>query len=285
MRTRSRPSSISYFGLPGSYTHEAAVRRFHHLRSPDHLVSCRTVADVFDALRRGEAAYGVVPIENTLGGPIPDTVDQLVREDFHENDLRICEELALQVKLALLGHRGTLPRKIFSHFAPLKNVGRWLREQYQDAELVEVESTAEAAARAAREKGGAAVASVTAARIYHLDVLKAPLPSECENITQFFVMGTRSFPVRKKGHTVVVFGLPHQPGSLVRALDVLARHRLNLTRIVSRAKPREPSEYVFLVEFEGHLGERRTRVAYEELQRWTQFMRPLGSFPVRKEFA
>jgi chorismate mutase/prephenate dehydratase len=278
-------TTISYFGLPGSYSHEMALRRFVSKRKAHPLQSCRTVEEVFGTLRRGESSQGVVPIENTLGGPIPDTVDQLTREDFPTSGLRICEALTLRVNLALLGHRGQVPQKIYSHFAPLKNCGGWLRQKYADAELIEVESTAEAASRASKDKKSAAVASAGAASIYRLNVLHAPLPSEAENITQFFVIGTHPPPLRSNSHTAVVFGLQHKPGSLVNALGVLAKHRLNLTRIVSRAKPLEPSEYLFLIEFEGHLGQPKVRAAYDQLLRCTQFVRPLGSFLVRKEFA
>lgn len=281
---RNAALTISYFGLPGSYSHETARRRFR-IRDPQRLVSQRTVSDVFEALRRGESAYGIVPIENTLGGVIPETVDQLMREDFPGSGLQICEELALHVKLALLGHKGPPPRRIFSHFAPLKIVGNWLRQQYRGAELIEVESTSAAASRAAQDRGAAAVASCSAAPIYRLDVLKARLPSDCANITQFFMIGGKPPPLRGRLHTVAVFGLQHRPGSLVRALQMLARHQLNLTRVVSRAKPHQPHEYVFLVEFEGHLGQQRTRAACAALRKVTQFVNLLGSFPVRKEFA
>lgn len=226
-----------------------------------------------------------MPIENSLGGPIPDTLDQLIREDFIGNGLQICEELTLRVKLALIGHKGAAPRRIFSHFAPLKNVGGWLRQQYQGAEIIEVESTADAAARAAKERLSAAVASANAARIYHLDVLDASLPSSGDNVTEFFMIGTKPVSVRRDGRTAVVFGLLHEPGSLVKALGVLSEHGLNLNRIVSRAMPHKRGEYVFLVEFEGHMGERRTKLAYADLQKRTQFLRVLGSFPVHKEFA
>ncbi|XXT17433.1 prephenate dehydratase domain-containing protein [Sorangium sp. So ce429] len=273
---------VAYFGRPGTFSHEVASRRFGQ---GAELEPRRTISAVFDAVAGGAATYGVVPIENAVGGPIYDTVDELIRREGTGAALVVCEELSLHVTLSLLGRKGVTPRRIYSHFVPLKHCGDWLRENYPGAQILEAESTAEAVERAAQDGEAWAIGNKGAAAIYQLDILVPKLGVKGENITRFFVVGRAEEPPPPAGgRTLLLFGLDHRPGALVAALSALGRHHINLTRIVSRALPDSPEEYLFLVECEGSTAEPSFKEALALLQQHATGVRSLGSFRVSQKY-
>ncbi|WP_437286216.1 prephenate dehydratase [Sorangium sp. So ce406] len=272
---------VAYFGRPGTFSHEVASRRFG--QSAD-LAPRRTISEVFDAVAAGAATYGVVPIENAVGGPIYDTVDQLIRREGTGAALVVCEELSLHVTLSLLGRGGVTPKRIYSHFVPLKHCGDWLRQNYPDAQILEAESTAEAVERAAQDGEAWAIGNRGAAALYKLEVLVPKLGVKGENITRFFIVGRAEEPPPSGGRTLLLFGLDHRPGALVSALSALGKHHINLTRIVSRALPDSPEEYLFLVECEGSTREPAFQDALALLQQHATGVRSLGSFRVSQKY-
>jgi chorismate mutase/prephenate dehydratase len=274
-------AKVAYFGKPGTFSHEVALRRFGEGAD---LASGRTVSDVFNAVVEGAAAYGVVPIENTLGGPIYDTIDQLIRPDLAPLGLVVREELSLQVTLSLMGKKGTTPRRIYSHFVPLKHCTPWLRERYPEAQILEAESTAEAVERAAAEGDAWAIGNKAAAAIYRLDVIEPNLGAQGANVTRFFLIGCKPEPPPPDGRTLLVFGLEHRPGSLVAALAALGAEGVNLTRIVSRALPDNPEEYLFLIECEGTALKANFRKALALLETHATGVRSLGAFRVTPKY-
>src|SRR6266446_1906701 len=109
--TKASDIDIAYLGPEGSFAHMVAQKRY-----PNHsLIPFRTVPEVFDYLEEHEQGKGVVPIENSSGGLITQTVDGLIE---HACSLLIDEELSLDVTLELIARRGAKIAKIFSHLAP-----------------------------------------------------------------------------------------------------------------------------------------------------------------------
>ena len=273
--------NVAYLGKPGSYSHEVALRRFSKSAA---LTARRTIMEVFEAVANDEVAYGVVPVENTLGGPIFDTVDQLIREDFVAAGLVICEDLSLHVTLSLLGHKSIKPKRIYSHFVPLKHCSDWLRSRYPDAAIMETESTSEAVERAAEEGDAWAIGNTGAAALHDLDVIVPRLGSRAQNITRFHLIGKKPLAPKAGTRTVLVFGLIHQPGSLVQALLALAEFKVNMTRIVSRALPNNPDEYLFVVECEGDARQAAFTQAVALLRTRSTNLRILGSYRVVEKY-
>lgn len=282
MKSLPKPPTviIAYFGKPGTYSHEVAMRRFGKRAE---FTPRRTISEVFDAVAGNDAAYGVVPIENTLGGPIYETVDELIRLDLLAG-LLVCEELSLHIKLALLGRKGAKPKKVYSHFVPIKHCGEWVRAHYPGVQILEAESTAEAVERAAQESDAWAIGNKGAAALYKLDIIEPKLGSKAENVTRFYLVSRHGKPPRSGGRTLLVFGLEHRPGSLVNALAALNKFNVNMTRIVSRALPYTPDEYLFLVECEGSINEPNFKKALGLLGKRTTVLRSLGSFRVVEKY-
>lgn len=272
---------IGYFGREGSFSHLAALRRFPKAK----LAECPTVEEAFARLEAGEFGQIVVPIENASSGIITNTADQLMRLAKTEalGRLRVREALAMRVQLMLLARAGTKEiRKIYSHRAPFDHSRAWLARNYPKAEQIIVESTSEAAALAAKERGAAAIAGEQAVKQHRLKILSREVGSEVANQTTFIVVGAALPRPAKPTHTSLVFELPHKAGSLVAVLQVLSKRSLNLTKILSRPIPGRFEEYRFMIEFAGAEPKPVVREALARLRTITDFLAVVGAYPVRR---
>jgi chorismate mutase/prephenate dehydratase len=283
-RAAGQTFRVAYMGPEGSFSHEAARLRFGP-RGARYLPAS-DIHRVVEAVLGGTADLGVVPIENTTGGMIGDTLDSIMNGLLPGRGFAITEECHLDVKLALLGREAGGPiRRIYSHEVPLKHCRDWIRANLPGAACEKVVSTSRAAALAARHRDAAAIGAPDAGRRYGLHVLRYPLLPERPNRTSFFLLGrARRAPARaaRGGWKVgLAVSLSHRPGSLYRALGILAARRLNMTRIESRPLPDRPWEYKFFIEFEGGLDTPATRSALKALGRHALAVQVLGNYTVR----
>ncbi len=281
----SSSAHVAYLGPEGTFSHLVALRRFP--KSPG--CPCTTITEVVHAVRTGTANYGIVPIENSSGGTITETVDLLIEEAGH---IFIREELALDVRLALLGYNGAQFKNlkaIYSHVMPLRHHRVWIGENFPVARLIETSSTAEAAKKAALSASSAALASPEAAALYGLSILRFPVRPEAVNVTHFFVL-EREVPAKLKisaklrFKTAIVAALPQTAGSLHRFLGPFARAGANLCRIVSRPVPGHPESYIFYLEVEGAHKETKVQKALAGARRLAVRLEILGSYPLRARY-
>lgn len=266
--------TVSYLGPRGSFTMEAAEKYFSS--RPYALQPCPTIRSVFRNVEEGEAEYGVVPVENSLEGPVSETLDCLA-----SSSLNIVGEEVLKIALHLSSRERRLEdvETVFSNPHALAQARRFLDRVLPDARVREVSSTSKAASMASKTKGGAAVCSEAAAREYGLRILARNIQDEQENYTRFLVLsGTAPERFRGAARTMLIMVLEHKPGSLYNALGVFARQGLNLTRIESRPVKGKPWEYMFLVEFDGAAWDKQVSKTLEKLKRRTVELKILGSY-------
>ncbi|CAB4243428.1 Prephenate dehydratase [Methylacidimicrobium sp. AP8] len=265
-------SIIAYLGPEHTFSHLVARKRFPQGR----LFPCASIAEVIAFAQDQEEHLGLVPIENSSGGMILETVDLLLEED---SPLFIQEELSLRVRLALVGHPGTPPRIVFSHWAPLGHCRRWIETRFPRAELRVAGSTAEAARLAAKTPGAVALATREAAAATGLSVLHYPVEEEILNLTQFVLLGRQKLTSGGQ-ETSLVFSLPQKPGSLCSFLEPFRAEAINLKRIVSRPVPGQPNTYVFFASLEGSDAEPPMERALKTAEGRALRCRSLGSYPV-----
>jgi chorismate mutase/prephenate dehydratase len=161
----------------------------------------------------------------------------------------------------------------------LAQAGSWLRRELPDARLEEVESTAEAARRAAEEPGVAAVGSALAAEAHGLNVLARNIQEARTNTTRFIVLG-RTWAARTgRDKTSVVFSVKDRPGVLKEALSAFAEQGINLTRIESRPSRKRAWTYVFFADFRGHPDEERVGRALDGLEEHCPYVSVIGAYP------
>ena len=265
---------VAFLGPQGTFSHQAAVRHFGHL---SEFVPCGTLRDVFAAVARGEASVGIVPIENTTEGIVPQTYDYLAT-----SELTLCGEVQLRVSHQLLSRSGDRERvrQIASHPQPLAQCRRWLDAEMPDAPRVEVTSTAVAARLAAEDDSVAAIASAIAGEEYGLRTVAASIEDRRDNTTRFLVIGRDAPSPGGNDLTSAVFTLRRdESGALWRLLEPFARFRVNLTSIQIRPIEGKPWEYHFFLDVEGHRGEPRVREALDAAAAVANSARVLGSFP------
>ena len=151
---------VNYLGPEGTFSHILARKRFgkHAVLTP-----CPTIEAIFDRVLASTDALGIVPIENSSGGTVYDSVDLLIR---HAGRVFIREELAMDVRIALLGRPGRVISTVYSHFVQIKHHSDWLKARHPRARVRAVASTALAARKASASKTAAALASPGAADVY-----------------------------------------------------------------------------------------------------------------------
>ena len=271
MSTSASPI-IACLGPEGSFSHLITQMRF-----PGATVSLRdNVGDVFDFLKAHPEAQGIVPIENSSGGFIIDTVDRLLDERC---ELSIIEELTLDVKLALLGRKGEKVATIHSHAMPFYHGDEWLKTHYPEAKRIVEPSTAKAAENAAATPHAAAIGPRQNALRHHLDILHFPIAGEVPNITQFFLLGrTPNTPDATHNRTALVVELPDRAGSLCRFLTPLSDAGVNMKRLESRPIRGQPNQYRFFIEIEGSTSEERVQKALAQTHADGASTRSVGSY-------
>jgi len=174
---------INYFGKPYSFTHLAALKRF----GKNHKYFSRsTIEETVKSLEKDSIA--VVPIENTYGGIIGETVNLMTKR---KNNIQILEELEMQIKLYLLSKssvRLNTLKKIYSHEYPLKISKLWISQNLPQAMLEKVASTSDACILAKKEEYSCAIASLEAANHYNLEKLNEIRIDGKDNLTKFFIL-------------------------------------------------------------------------------------------------
>lgn len=274
---------VAYLGPEGTFSHLVALRRF----PKNSGLPCATITDVVHAVNSGAAVYGIVPIENSSGGTITETVDLLIEQ---VGEVFIREELPLDVRLALMGKEGAdfgKIKAIYSHVMPLRHHRDWIIENLPKAQMIECSSTAEAAKKASLSSTFAALAAPGAAELYGLSILRFPVRPEAVNVTHFFVLGREASSgaissQRKK--TSIVAALPQTSGSLHRFLGPFARAGVNLCRIVSRPVPGQPETYVFYLEVEGDAEASKVQKALVGARKLAERLELPGSYPLKARY-
>jgi chorismate mutase / prephenate dehydratase len=265
---------VAYLGPEYSYSHLAAVERFGHAVE---YMRVGSIASVFEEVNRSHVDFGVVPLENTTEGGISDTLDMFMRLP----QLKICAEVRLKIHHNLLANcEQEQIRRVYSKTQALSQCRNWLSKNLPHADLKDVSSTAVAAQLAQQEPGAAAVASRQAAVKYGLRILYSEIEDYPHNETRFAVIGHQESPKSGSDKTALMFKVPHNPGSLVAALDVFKQNKLNLTWIESFPAKNGKSEYIFFVDFEGHVDDPKVKRALNTLAEHCEQISVLGSFPI-----
>jgi prephenate dehydratase len=264
---------IAYQGEPGAFS-EAAARRVDR---EAQLVPCRSFEEVFDTVDAGPGVYGVLPIENSIGGSIHRNYDLLL-----SHELPIVAEVELPVVHHLLALPGaTLEglRRVYSHPQGLAQCERFLRS-LTNVETIATYDTAGSAKMVADAglRDAAAIASARAGEVFGLTSLAQSVQDFDDNITRFLVVGHRPIPNAVADKTTIVFTLPNEPGSLFKALSVFALRGIDLTKLESRPIPGRSWEYLFYVDLAAARDEVTCTRALAHLAEFAPMLRTLGTY-------
>ena len=264
--------NIAYLGPEATWSHQAAREKFGASvqYSPQS-----SIAEVFNVVARGNADYGVVPIENSTEGAVNYTLDQLV-----DSELKVCAQFSLKIENNLIAKipRADI-RRVYSHPQVFGQCRQWLRHNLPGVDLIEAASTTHAAEMAAKEPHAAAIAGKMAAEFYGLNVLESSIQDAPDNTTRFLVIGHNTCPPTGRDKTSLMFCVHDKHGALFNTLEPLKRLRINMSKIESRPSKRKAWEYFFFVDVEGHAHDKKLIKALGELQKHCTFVKILGSYP------
>jgi chorismate mutase/prephenate dehydratase len=268
-----RVSCAGYLGPEATFSHQAASI----LYSEDTVMKgAETIEDVFLMVANKECEQGIVPIENSYEGTVNITQDLL-----NKYDINICNEFYLRIRQNLLSREKNVSniKKVYSHPQAIAQCRSWLRINMPGVTVAEVSSTALAARMAAEEINTASIGSSFAASKYNLEILQESIEDDKNNITRFFIIGYDAFPPTGRDKTSIIFFLQHKPGALYKCLSVMAEKGVNMTRIESRPAKTKKWEYLFFVDMEGHIENKKVGEALKEMEKHCVFLKVLGSYP------
>ena len=242
---------VAFQGERGAYS-ELAVRR--SFDEDVKVLPCHTFKDAFDAISAGKAKLGVLPVENTLGGTIFDTLDLL---NIHP-ELTVAGEQKIRVVHNLIVNPGTKIgdiKRVYSHPQGLAQCKEFLSSELKDAEAMSFYDTAGAVEyiKDQKDMNAAAIAGEPAANYYGMEILKEGIETNPSNFTRFYIITREENAADYKGDAAVdkaaiSFSVSDEPGSLMKVLDVLYQNNLNMQKLESRPIPGKPWEYNFFVE-------------------------------------
>ncbi len=270
-----KPLRIAYLGPAGSFSQMAAEHKFG--ASVEYL-PLADIRAIFDEVAHSHCDLGLVPIENTVGGGVIDTLDSFIGAHVY-----ICGEVILEIHHNLLANCGPDQiTAIASKPEVFAQCRKWI-STFEQVEQIPVASTSKAAEMAASQEGLAAIGSSLAAEHYNLKIIFENIEDNPKNMTRFFVISTTPAKRTGKDKTSIVFSTAHRAGALVKVLNVLASHAINLTNIVTRPSMRQNWEYFFFVDAEGHCEDPNFVEALDEARDHCGELHVLGSFPQAAE--
>ncbi len=269
-----------YFGPAGTFTHQALLTL---PTLEGEATPFATVGQGLQAVRDGEVAAVLVPIENSVEGGVTATLDNLAYGDR----LVITREVLLPVQFTLYARPGTAladVRQVLTHPHAAAQCRGWLGAHLPEATVTEGGSTAAAAAEVADpgSRYDAAVCAQVAGEMYGLAPLATGIADNPDAVTRFVLVsrpGPVAPPTGADKTTLVLFLREDHPGALLEILEQFASRGVNLCRIESRPTKRTLGDYCFSVDAEGHLDDARLAEALMGLHRVCADVVFLGSYP------
>lgn len=262
---------ISFLGPKGTFTHEAA-----NMLGDDLIPYC-TIPAVMESVVNDECTLGVVPIENSIEGPVGITLDSLA----HKYDLKIYKEIIIPINQNLIVNPGTKKKdieEVYSHSQALAQCRDFLNDM--DVHLHYAVSTARAAKDIIGDKSKAAIGNKKIVELYDLEILEASIQDMDNNETRFVVLSKDNHEMTGRDKTSIIFSIyEDKPGQLYKILGIFEKNNINLTKIESRPSKKGLGKYLFFVDFNGHIGEKSIQNILKEIEENTYFFKVLGSYP------
>ena len=271
---------VAYAGEPGAFAEDAVIAAFGE--GPPR-VAVGGFREVFEAVTRGDARTGVVPIENLVNGSVREVYDLLL-----EHDLAITGEVVVPVDLCLAAHPGTAiddVQRVYSHIQALGQSEQFLRTRRWN--LLTTYNTAGAGKFVVEQgdRAAAAVLSRRAADRFGLTVLAGSIQDVPDNRTRFLILAAEAAPADGPAgegvgpfRTTIAFGVRNEPGTLLQALRVFAERSINLSKLESRPSRAAPWEYDFWADLDAHRADPNCAAALDALAAVATMVRVFGSY-------
>lgn len=272
-RASEKQMSVAYWGPEGTYSHLAAVETFGRSTS---FVPVESIEEVFKAVENNSCDYGVAPIENSIFGVVPETLDM-----FPQTNVRICAETFVPIHHNLASIAASMDEieRVYAGPQPYNQCRQWVRKNLPAVEIVNVTPTSRAAQMAVEDKNGAAIVNKLCTELYGLGVLEEHIEDRSKNATRFVVVGYNEPAPSGKDKTSLMFSLRNKPGQLYTVLGAFNKHNVNLMMIESRPAQRASFEYIFYMDCADHHTSPNLTAAIKEIKEFALETVLLGSYP------
>lgn len=265
--------SAGYLGPEGTWTEDAVVQFSNVLRRKPYSNICSIVEEVDS----GNLDYGVIPIENSIGGGVVDTLDCL----SNSTNVKIIAEEIMEINHVLMstGNIGEI-RTIMSHQNAISQCRKSINRILPKVKVQFSSSTSEAGRIAGQDKSVGVVGSRRLCELYGLSILSENMSDQRNNYTRFVLIGKAEADVTGKDRTSICVTLKkNEYASLWRFLGIFAALKINLSRVESRPDPVSPGEYKFFIDLFGHWKDEPVRIAIKAAEQYCTSITVMGSYP------
>lgn len=261
---------VSFLGPSGTFSQEAAEK------ISDNLISLCTIPAVMDSVETNKCKYGIVPIENSIEGPVGITLDSLA----HNFDLKIFKEIIIPINHCLLINPDAEISDItdiYSHNQAIAQCQGYIFDKNFNQHFTV--STAKACEFIKDNKNFAAIGNSKASEIYGLKIADSKIQDMKNNETRFVVLSKESHKYTGSDKTSIIFSVDDdRPGQLYEILGIFNRFNVNLTKIESRPSKEGLGNYLFFIDFQGHITEAHIIEILNEIEEKSIFLKILGSY-------
>lgn len=278
----SRIRKLLFLGPRGSYSDFAKNMFIDAFKLNCVSTNLKSISSIIKALKdeNNEDIVAVIPIENSIEGIVRETLDNL--SSLKKEGYKIIAETTMGVEHALLGfakHKSEI-KVIRSHPQALAQCKHFLQANFPDSLIEEATLSTSAAVRSlvAEEPEAAAIGSVECAEMYGVPVIENNINDEINNQTRFILLG--KFMSQQTGYdkTSITFSTENKAGALNKILTILEEHGINMSYIDSRPSKKELGEYVFYIDFEGHILDTKIEDAFKEIMPIAKMFYVIGSY-------
>lgn len=260
-------NKLLYLGPSGSYC-ESAVKKFSKYYSENcEFEAVESIYKIINTLKdsNNENIAAVIPLENSIEGIVRDTQDGLI--NLSQKNIRTLAETTLPIEHSLIGYGKKEDIKtITSHPQALAQCREYIYKTWGDnIELKPVLSTSNAVSSLTQnDVTVAAIGNNNCANLYNVPTIDSKINDEDNNTTRFILLSMKK-PEKNNNKVCITFSTENKPGALNQVLSILENHSLNMSYISSRPSRRELGEYIFYVDFYGHIEDANVHMALREM--------------------
>lgn len=271
---------IAYLGPTASFTEMAKDLFCNKYNIVSYHRPMQTIRQVIQYIDDIPNTLGVLPVENSIEGTVRETLDNLMMTS--NPNIRILSEISMPIRHCLLARTTEIYsiENIISHPQALAQCQGFINSELpRNINIIEAASTAEAARSLSNYNlTYAAIGSSKTAEAYYLNILKENINDDKSNRTRFILIGDFETENTAKDKTTLAFSTKNKPGALLEILQIFMDNNINLSHISSRPSKEKFGEYIFIVNFDGHMKDKNIMKTIKAVKDKAIFFRFLGSY-------